>query len=233
MGISSDLKFLLEEPKRVLDPFINLRTRLADLNTLNEVFVQQTYRWLCTDMKKDTVVVDIGGYIGETAIYFAMFDRAKKVYAYEPVYNSYKRGVANIAASGLGGKIRFINAAIGKADTKIFLPKNINGITMLDAERLSDRGNSNTYTIDVKTLDSVLDRIGRSKDVVIKLDSDGNEADILRECDLGNVYRIQLEFHESYSEVISILRRKRFKTGTRNRHRGVIYKDIGDIYAWR
>lgn len=57
---------------------------------MNEVFLAQIYLWLYKRIKPGTLVIDIGGYMGESAVYFAMHPNTREVWTYEPDRNSYK-----------------------------------------------------------------------------------------------------------------------------------------------
>ena len=84
-------KLLFNYSKRAKDTFSILR----------EVFIDGKYSFLDVQGRD---VVDIGTYIGDTAIYFAL-NGARHVYAFEPDPIMYKLAKKNIAANGLGAKI--------------------------------------------------------------------------------------------------------------------------------
>lgn len=66
-------------------------------------------------------VIDIGAYIGDTAIYFAL-KGARKVFAVEPYPYTYRLLAENIKINSLGTIIRPFNVAIGDSDKMIHLP---------------------------------------------------------------------------------------------------------------
>ena len=69
------------------------------------------YKWL--DVKaKD--VIDVGAYIGDSAIYFAL-RCAKHVYAFEPYPYSYNIAMKNIKLNHLENKITLLNEGCGKS----------------------------------------------------------------------------------------------------------------------
>ena len=57
---------------------------------------------------KDKIVIDIGGYIGDSAIYFALMG-AKKVISIEPFTMGYKYELENVELNGLGKLIEPLN----------------------------------------------------------------------------------------------------------------------------
>ncbi len=86
-------------------------TRLSpgmDLMTLYEIFVRQDYG---SDFS-GKVVLDVGAYNGDSAVFFALRG-AKKVIALEPYPPSYALAQANIARMGLADKITLLPAALG------------------------------------------------------------------------------------------------------------------------
>ena len=90
---------------------IKIYSRIADnLNftvEINEVFVEELYKSSFTNK----VVIDVGAYLGESAIYFAI-NGAKKVIALEPDEENYKLALMNIKENGLENKILLLNKAL-------------------------------------------------------------------------------------------------------------------------
>jgi len=94
-----------------LAPGRYFHTRLKpgmDLMTLYEIFVRQDYGSDFTGK----VVLDVGAYNGDSAVFFALRG-AKKVIALEPYPPSYALAEANIARMGLKDKIILLKAALG------------------------------------------------------------------------------------------------------------------------
>jgi len=57
-------------------------------------------------------VIDVGAYVGDTAIYF-LLRGAKHVYAVEPNPTAIRIAMENVRRLGLEGRVTFINAAVG------------------------------------------------------------------------------------------------------------------------
>lgn len=68
-------------------------------------------------IKKDAVILDIGANIGNHSVYWATHNRAKKVYAFEPVRRTFEILQKNIQINRLETKIQPFN--IGLSDKKI------------------------------------------------------------------------------------------------------------------
>ena len=69
----------------------------------------------------DRIVVDIGAFIGDSAIYFAL-KGARKVYAVEPHPSAYTEMLGNIKLNNMEGKVVSINAALGSKSGRIKIP---------------------------------------------------------------------------------------------------------------
>jgi len=94
-----------------LSPGRFFHTRLSpgmDLMTLYEIFVRQDYG---SDFS-GKVVLDVGAYNGDSAVFFALRG-AQKVIALEPYPPSYALAQANIDRMGLTDKIILLPAALG------------------------------------------------------------------------------------------------------------------------
>ncbi|MDE1856709.1 MAG: hypothetical protein KGH98_01340, partial [Candidatus Micrarchaeota archaeon] len=111
---TDDLKFIAHRPRQTAKRLLNIRDELSYLTILREVFVYQAYRWLVEDLKPGTTALDIGAFRGESAIYFAMHDKIRRVIAVDPSYQAYAIARTYIRESGLAGKIKLINNAVTK-----------------------------------------------------------------------------------------------------------------------
>ena len=83
-----------------------------------EIFIEKAYSELST---KDNIVIDIGGNIGDSAIFFAI-SGAQKVFSIEPQLKSYSSMLENIAINNLEKIIYPINAGVGQNEKYINHP---------------------------------------------------------------------------------------------------------------
>lgn len=125
---------------------------------------------------KNTVCIDGGGYIGDTAIFFSKYDFSE-VYAFEPDivnFNTAKRNINNYKNKN---NIKILNMGIGNENSKLNLQFN----DFIDAgssfkKSISDEDKS--YTVDVVKIDDYFkDR--KNKIGLIKLDIEGFEEEAL------------------------------------------------------
>lgn len=218
-----DLKYLIKKPSLVFENLANLRAKLSYGTALRETFISQDYLWLLQQARPDTVAIDIGAFIGDSAVYLAQSERIKMVYSFEPNQKSYLVAKENIADSPFRAKIRLFNQAIGGA-----------------AGRGSSIGSGLGYTrfersgsgsgIRIKTLDDVLTGLSN---VIIKCDVEGAEVDIFSKAGLDRVYAIQLEYHDTKEEMLRILKSRNFRVELQGDKKGVIYRNVGYIRAYR
>ncbi len=218
-----DLKFLVKRPGLSLRRIGKMRQIMADEMVLREVFVEQAYGWLVSGIRENTTAIDIGAYKGESSIFLAMQPRIKRVVALEPMRDTFNEARSRIAQSPYSKKISIINKAVSDVARAGRGPVAKGGSPFSSGSR---SGAAST------TIDDLLE--GR-KNVVIKCDCEGEERFVFsKNCGgLENVYRIQMEYHDTAKEVSEVLRERGFKTRKSGSHKGVYYNDVGRIYAYR
>lgn len=161
------------------------------------------------DLKvKGRNVVDIGAYIGDTPLYFALRG-AKHVYGLEPYPYSYERAKMNVSLNKLDDMITMINAGCGsrKGDIRIKtdFDKGLAGSRM----RSSSRGKR----VPVLTLEQLIDRY-KLGNAVLKVDCEGCEYDILINASdktLRKFGSMLIEYHYGPSRLEKRLRKAGFK----------------------
>jgi FkbM family methyltransferase len=120
------------------------------------------------------VVVDIGAFIGDSSIYFALRS-AKRVIAVEPHPEAYKEMVENIRLNGLEDVIIPINAGLSSRSGVICI-KNVD----VEGTYGTYHGLSECDTaVPAITLADIIDKYDVSRDVVLKMDCEGCEYDVI------------------------------------------------------
>jgi FkbM family methyltransferase len=151
-------------------------------------------------------VVDIGAYIGDTPIYFAL-NGAKHVYAFEPYPYSYILAKRNISANRLDKKITMINAGCGGKKGSMRIKedyKNVAGSELVN----SGKGKR----IQIVSLDSIAKRYSL-KDAALKIDCEGCEYDIVLKSKITTLRSfgsILVEYHYGYDKLNKRLREAGF-----------------------
>lgn len=161
-------------------------------NLLKETFIKQQYRWLITDLNPDTVIIDIGANIGDTAIYFAQFPNIKLVMAYEPYPRIFEKANQNISSSGLSNKINLLNAGVSDKNKTVHVTRNL---TTPSSKLTELHGGMN---IPIYSLKEVINMAPKCKEILIKSDCEGGEYDIFLHSNpkiLKAVKKIMLEYH--------------------------------------
>jgi len=177
------------------------------LHILEELIIRKAYRF---DSAHD-VIIDVGGFLGESAWWFLTEGLAKKVIVFEPVY--YELCVKNIGdvAEVHPHAIHWIE---GKARMKI----------MGSASMISNEGEVEVFT---KPLASVLSRV--SGHVAVKMDCEGCEESLLHTpCDLirrADEYIVEIHPNVNTYDIINYMKRCGFgyKPKTAYWHNVAIY----------
>lgn len=176
---------------------------------IEEVFVREVYR---SDFA-NKVVIDVGAYKGESAIYFAI-NGAKRVIALEPDEENYKLALMNVKENGLGNKIMLLNRALSPNEGVISFYKylrltNANSIDPNNMVKLDDK--IVIKQVEAVTLDQLLmmagERIG-----LLKLDCEGCEYSVLNSfSNYDMIDNIIMEYHNGIQNLPSLLKDKGFE----------------------
>jgi len=121
------------------------------------------------------VVIDVGAFIGDSAIYFAL-KGARKVIAIEPHPGAHAEMVENIKLNNLEGVIVLINAGLASKPGRVCI-ENVNVNSTLD--RYHKRGDC-LNVVPAITLGELMDKFGiDGSDTLIKMDCEGCEFDVI------------------------------------------------------
>lgn len=172
----------------------------------SEIFVENSYHWLLGELKPNTTVLDLGGFIGDTAIYFANSKNVKEVIVYEPSIKWINLAKKYIALSPNKSKIKLINAGISHDG----LPRAMARLDGLEFLKYKTDGKG----IKTKSI-KLSDALKGLKNVAIKCDIEGAEEYIFNNVNLKEVYVIEIECHYGNEKiVIPILTKKGFTCTT-------------------
>ncbi len=147
------------------------------LGNVIEVFSQRVYEPFLKNFNlSDKIIVDIGGALGDTAIYFAL-KGAKMVYAFEPTPNFYDLACKNVKINNLENKCEIINAAVGKEKKDDNLEdQTFKDMFINDSETKEYRGTNKK--VPMTTLQEIVEKFNLT-DAFLKLDCEGYEYDII------------------------------------------------------
>lgn len=152
-------------------------------------------------------ILDIGAYVGDTALYF-LARGARKVVAVEPHPIAYREMVENIELNSAKDKIIPINTAVGSSRGYTKIPMDIAFPEIIGMDALRSKASSDNYVeVPIVTLRDLMDYL--EDPYVIKLDCEGCEWEILRkDADLLRKFQVILiEYHGgSYKDIVDRLK---------------------------
>lgn len=123
---------------------------------------------------KNKSVVDIGAFVGDTAIYFAL-KGAKKVYAIEPHPGAYEELVENIRINALEEKIFPLNIAVGDKEGYTVIS---NVETSQAPVTLFNESDGNGIKVKKETLNNIIKKYNIETNV-LKMDCEGCEYNLI------------------------------------------------------
>jgi len=177
--------------------------RLVTLHGWSYVYLAALldYGWLDVQGKR---VLDIGAFIGDTAVYFALRG-AREVVAFEPYPFSYGFALRNVEANALRN-VRVINAGISGNDGAVKVTKG----EMCGGDDLKPSDEPDAVEVPIYSLDRVLEGYGPFD--AMKMDCEGCEYDaILNSKRIGELRQIQMEYHYGPGRLVEALRSTGFE----------------------
>lgn len=162
MRISKTLFYLPNYPIDVIQQYIGNYQKYFEQDTLDDI---------APFIPDNPVMLDIGANIGNHSLYFAIERNAKKIYACEPIPETFNVLKKNVEINNLENVIIPLNIALSDCNTNADI-KEFN-IRFMGAAQIDENINGN---IDVKTVDS-LDI--EEKIDFIKIDVEGHEIKVL------------------------------------------------------
>ena len=179
-------------------------------------------------------VIDVGAFIGDTAIYFVRRG-ARRVVAIEPHPKAFTELIRNIKLSGLGNTVIPINAALGSTSGITCVPMDLDLGSIMAMYFGPSTGSCNDgFSVRLITLSEVLRETGVSTDV-LKMNCEGCEYDVILN-DYGHVRLFReliFEYHRwvtgvPVNELLTVLS-KDFEC----HFVGRAYEDYGYVYCRR
>lgn len=208
-GVQDEYLLLRLEPSTIVKCRINKGT---DISLLGEIFIREVYG---TDFQ-EKVVVDVGAYTGDSAIYFAR-KGAKLVIGLEPDPKSYELAKENVKLNHLTDRVQLLNQALSveTGESRLGLDANTPNINQFVD---SGKGSENVIDVTTVTVDDIKKRFGLADIDVLKLNCEGCEYGIIRNLSaetLRSIGEILLEFHSGPRDLPAILSKNGFDTSIR------------------
>ena len=165
--------------------------------TLSEIFYDEDYAKLPVQNK---IVIDIGGFNGDSAIYFTL-KGAAKVISLEPFPKNYEIANKNIYKNNFENTVVLLNAACAKE----------NGFIKINSDYVGSDNIANNEKLGVEIPTMNLENLVNYYNVIdgcLKIDCEGCEYDILLSCPKNILRRfshIMLEFHHGINKIVKKL----------------------------
>ncbi len=141
---------------------------------------------------QDKVVIDAGGFVGDTALYYAKMGAI--VYTFEPDPNNYEKLIRNLELNKeLSNNIHPINAAIGVDGTLDFPIGGGGGGSMFTK-------NFATFQVKSMSIEQILKTFDITDPFLLHLDIKGAEDLILEDPELENFERLRMEYSPYLNE---------------------------------
>ncbi len=199
---------------------------------LYEIFVEGCYS---NNKIRDGMIIDLGANIGAATLCWASQSAKITVHAYEPnpVTNQTLR--RNIEVNNLSDRVTIYNDAVGREAGEVQLWADVPSL-LATSYGVSPATNGTVIRVPMVDLNEVLRRAGGEQISLLKIDTEGAEADILEGVSLPrlrSIRRIVLEYHDSlcpdaYIRCKQILDQAGFRVQT-----SPINANQGLLYAWQ
>ena len=161
-----------------------------------DVYIKDEYNFLNV---QDKDVLDIGGSIGDSAIYFAI-NGARKVISLEPYPYSFNYAVRNINENGFGEKIVFLNGGYGK-DSEIVVDEEIVSADYMALQESKIGRKIRTYSLKLLVKEFNLEN------AILKMDCEGCEYNLVNEDRnvLDKFSQVLIEYHYGTQRLVEKL----------------------------
>lgn len=185
---------------------------LEEFHILNEVFVNQDYNLISNDK---SVIIDIGTNIGTSAIFFSKLDFVEKIYAFEPLKDTFDQAQYNLKLNvNLHKVVSIKNFGLGSDDREeVFMfnkkTKGNTGVRGRLSPSYSGARNFEKRMVQIKDASIEIENILKeteNRKVVIKMDCGGAEYEIIENLKasklLNNIDILMIEWHDKGAKSI-------------------------------
>lgn len=179
---------------------------------LKEVFVEKDYHF---KTKENVVLIDIGTNIGTASLFFSKQKNIQKIYAFEPVQDTFDQAKLNFEINQQVSKVfDFSNIGLGSSDREetFLFDKKVKGNTGVRGTLSSSYKNNTTSEerkVVIKNASAVFQNILSENDgskIAVKMDCEGAEYEIFENLANSNLLTkidiFLIEWHDKGAEVI-------------------------------
>lgn len=199
---NTKLKFKLYYPKNNSIEILEVIKQSTSIYPILEVFCKEAYSILDV---KDSIVIDIGAFIADSSIYFAVRG-AKRVIGLEPNPFTYSLALENVKINGLENIVTVLNAGYGKDEVLRIKDQRVSGRDVLST---SNKDN----TIELLSLSTIISKFNLEGRLLLKMDCEGCEYNLINEDHntLRKFSQIVMEYHHGYEELKKLLEKLGFE----------------------
>jgi FkbM family methyltransferase len=203
---------------------ITMRQNYGDASTLGEIFLDNCYVHDVT-LPPNPVVIDIGGFIGDFALYAVKRLNARRVIVYEPSPRNWALLLKNIANNSYENRVEPVNKAVTDGgDVMMNINASDEHQCMVSAY---SQGESLTAVAGISLSQLLRDHAVESVDL-LKIDCEGGEYAILEGTPadvLSRIRNIVFEYHDiegGWAKLESVKRRLRREGYSLKMGRGLV-----------
>jgi FkbM family methyltransferase len=167
------------------DKEIFYRTSSSDMTLIYEILLKSKYKaeYFFPEILNPSVIFDIGGNIGITALYMANLFPKAQIYSFEPVPENFKILEKNIKNFD---NIQAFNFGLGSKEGafEVYLnsdPENYGGISFYSDQ--IENTNTPYISCEVRNVNDIIKELEIDSVDLIKIDTEGAEYDILKGLD--------------------------------------------------
>jgi FkbM family methyltransferase len=194
--------------RSVQDP-VFLRARHSDFMVFSEIFESGEYapirKW---NLPVDATVIDLGGNVGLSALYFDSVMPKARIVVVEPDHANCAVAARNNARAIGAGRLKLIQAFAAGSDGEAGINRNFRSW----AFRMDDTPGAAAERIRCASIPTLLTESGFETVDLLKCDIEGAEADLFRRCDgwIGRVNHLVVETHMPFrnADLYELLRQR-------------------------
>jgi FkbM family methyltransferase len=145
---------------------------------------------------KNKIVIQAGGFIGDTALYYA--SRGAIIYSFEPEINSYNLALENIKLNpDLSKKIVMKNYALGKDEEMDFpIDPNVSG-----GSSAYNLENKKTVKVKSFSVSNILKEFSIERPFLLDLDIKGKEFEIINDKNIQKFEMVRIEYSKRIDNI--------------------------------
>jgi FkbM family methyltransferase len=229
-GLSCEGDTLTLRLRQPLNCSITIREKGSDILTFEEVIAQQIYRPVLEVIKSCRFVIDLGGNIGLSALYFAAHYPDSQILIVEPSDSSHQLLVQNLSSLVAAGRCQIIKAAVWNRSGQLLRGEmsEPHHFSKFRIQEMSDSAATGGSIMGLSMME-LLKTSGFPRVDLLKIDIEGAEVKVFEgDLDwLDLVRAIAIEFHgDSRTEIDfdNIMKRRGFRLVDDGNHTVIAFR---------